>query len=94
MSIRRKLILGLLLGLVALLAVSAAILYCYMNTVLAGQFDAALTAEAHAICSLIKRQPDGEIEVDLPQEPISQLCAGARLRRGKPVPGRGGRAGL
>ena len=47
-SIRRKLIFGLLLGLMALLAVSGTMLYSYVNRVLAGQFDVALTAKAQA----------------------------------------------
>ena len=78
MSIRRTLVLGLLMALTVLLAVSGTLLYIYMNTVLARQFDAALVAEADAICSLIKLQPNGEVEVDLPQEPITQLGAAAR----------------
>ena len=79
MSIRRKLIVGLLLGLMGLLVVSGTILYSYINTVLRGQFDVALTAEARMICSLIKLQRNGEIEIDNPQEPISQAGGGARL---------------
>ncbi len=54
MSIRRKLILGLLLGLMALLVVSGTILYSYMNTVLKGRFNVALTAEAHVVCGLVR----------------------------------------
>jgi signal transduction histidine kinase len=77
-SIRRKLILGLLLGLTALLVVSGTILYLYMNAVLSGQFDVALTAEADAICSLVKLQHNGKIEIETPQEPASQLSGGAR----------------
>ena len=61
------------MALTVLLAVSGTLLYFYMNTALARQFDAALVAEADAICSLIKLQPNGEVEVDLPQEPIAQL---------------------
>jgi two-component system heavy metal sensor histidine kinase CusS len=80
MSIRRKLILGLLLGLIALLLVSGTILYSYMNTVLSGQFDVALTAEARVICGLVKLQHNGEIEIDNPQGAISQLGGGASLR--------------
>ncbi len=77
MSIRRKLTLGLLLGLMALLLASGAILYTYMNTVLKGQFNVALTAEARVICGLVKLQHDGEIEIDNPQGPASQLGAAA-----------------
>ena len=80
MSIRRKLIVGLLLGLMALLLTSGTILYSCMNTVLKGQFDIALTAEAHVICGLVKLQRDGEIEIDNPQGPTSQLGAAANAQ--------------
>lgn len=79
MSIRRKLILGLLLGLMTLLVVSGTILYSYINTVLSSQFDSALIAEAHVVCSFVELH-HGKIKVEVPQEPISQLGPGAGLQ--------------
>ncbi len=77
-SMQSKLVLGLLLGLTALLVVSGTSLYFYMNTVLGRQFDVALTAEARTICSLVKLQHNGTIDIEFPQEPVSQLTASTR----------------
>jgi two-component system sensor histidine kinase QseC len=67
MSIRRRLLIGLSAGLLVLFAISGGAFYWYVRTVLTYQFDAALTAKAHAFCSLVRSQPDGGIDLDLPQ---------------------------
>lgn len=64
MSIHKRLLFGLLVGLLLLFAASGSLLYCYMRAVLRGQFDAALAAKAHAVASLIKQEPDGRVELD------------------------------
>ena len=50
-----------------------------MEAVLARQFDAALAAQANAICSLIKLQPNGEVESELPQRPMSPFGTDAHF---------------
>jgi two-component system, OmpR family, heavy metal sensor histidine kinase CusS len=68
-SMRGRLLFGMLLGLAALFAISATILYQYMYAVLTRQFNAALADKAHALCSLIKLQSNGELELELAQQP-------------------------
>jgi signal transduction histidine kinase len=77
-SIRGRLMIGLLLGLMALLAIAGAHVYFGVQTALAQQFDAALLAEAHAVCTFVKMQSNGEVEAELPQETIPPLAAQAR----------------
>jgi len=72
MSIHKRLLCGLLVGLLMLFAVSGGLLYFYVRTVLTRQFDAALAAKAHAVCSLIK-QSDGGVELDFSAESIPEF---------------------
>lgn len=67
-SMRGRLLFGLLLGLIILLAVSGTFFYLYMRTVLERQFEAALAAKADALCSLVKWQSNGELELELSQD--------------------------
>jgi len=69
----------MLLGLLALFAISETLLYLYMHTVLTRQFNAALAAKAQALCSLIKLQPNGDVELELTQQQVSQLGVNARF---------------
>jgi two-component system sensor histidine kinase QseC len=63
----------MLLGLIGLFTISGTLLYLYMHTVLTRQFNASLAAKAQALCSLIKLKLNGEVELELTQQPISQL---------------------
>jgi len=79
MSIHKRLLCGLLLGLLVLFAVSGGLLHFYVRTVLTRQFDAALAAKAHAVCSLIKQKPDGEAEMDFSAESMPEFGPTGRL---------------
>jgi two-component system sensor histidine kinase QseC len=59
------------MGFAILFAISGTLLYQYMHAVLNRQFNAALADKAHALCSLIKMQANGELEFELAQQPIS-----------------------
>jgi two-component system sensor histidine kinase QseC len=77
MSIRRRLLIGLTAGLLLLFAISGGAFYWYVRAVLEYQFDAALTAKAHAFCSLVKLQSDGGVDLDLPPRPAGDGSAAA-----------------
>ena len=73
MSIHRRLLVGLLLGLMTLFAISGSLLYFCMHIVLFRQFDTALAAKAHAISGLIYRQDDGEFEFEFSPESMPEF---------------------
>ncbi len=79
MSIHRRLLLELSLGLLFLFLVSGTIFYVCIRVVLVRQFDAALVAQADAIGSLVMRQPNGEVELELSQRPASPFSADGHL---------------
>lgn len=78
MSIRRKLLAELLLGLAILACVSGSFLYFYTGTVLTRQFDAALEAQAGAVCSLIKQLPAGDVELEYFPESLPDFAAAGK----------------
>jgi two-component system sensor histidine kinase QseC len=53
-----------------LFAISASGFYFYIRAVLTHQFDAALAAKARALSSLASLQPNGEVDLELPQRPL------------------------
>ena len=86
MSIHRRLLVGLLVGLTTLFAIAGSLLYFHMQIVLLRQFDAALAAKARAIGGLIERQSDGDIYVEFTVESMPEFGTHGReyfsIRRG------------
>ena len=80
MSIRGRLLVGLLAGLGLLSVAGGAFLYWCVEGVLSRQFDAGLEAQAHAIGNLLKQQPDGGTEFEFSAESMPEFAAGGRSR--------------
>ncbi|MHB8969164.1 MAG: ATP-binding protein [Pirellulaceae bacterium] len=86
MSIHRRLLVGLLVGLTTLFAIAGSLLYFHMQIVLLRQFDTSLAAKARAISGLIERQSDGDIYVEFTVESMPEFGTNGReyfsIRRG------------
>ncbi len=72
-SIRRALELRLLLGLLALSAVLAGVLYLLIHESLVSQFDAALKAKARLLSAQVKRESDGSVEAEFVEHPVPEF---------------------
>src|SRR5262249_9244026 len=72
-SLREGLQRRLIGALTALFAVLALGLYLVTRHLLVAQFDATLEAKARVLATLVKRAPDGQMDVDLAEEPMPEF---------------------
>jgi len=72
-SLREGLQRRLMGALTALFAVLALGLYLVTRHLLVAQFDATLEAKARVLATLVKRAPDGQMDVDLAEEPMPEF---------------------
>ncbi len=74
-SIRHQLFRQLLLGILATSTVAGLLLYGYVRSEFLEQFDDALALKARSLASLIKRNPQGQIDLDFAAEVMSEFGA-------------------
>ncbi len=75
-SIRRQLIVGLLVSLLVLLGVCGAVLYLWVRAALYRDFDAALLAKARAIATLVTREDNGALEFEFSPDLMPEFRGG------------------
>jgi signal transduction histidine kinase len=76
-SIRRRLTLGLVAGLLGLSLVSAPLVWFSLRRLLLGQLDVALTAKARAVGALLSRDGQGRVELELQYDSMPEFAGGA-----------------
>ncbi len=77
-SIRRELVVGLLIGLWLLVAAGSGVLYLSLRAVMIRQFDEALLTRARALASLVQQSAGGGFEFNFADESLPGFSRGSR----------------